>query len=216
MRASTLILAALAALPAAAGAQAPASGFRSIELRGGGTVNVRHGPAPRVTVRSGGAGRAIRYEGDKLVIDRCRRPCPAGHRIEVEIVAPTLAGLAVSDGGTIQLDGAFPAQAEVAAAVSSGGTIDMRRLGAAHVTAAVSQGGRIFASAGRELTAAVLDGGLVTYWGDPKVTSSVRRGGGVVRGSAADLRRPVAQLSPGMPPPPLPVRPVPPVAAHNR
>ena len=216
MRASTLILAALAALPAAADAQAPAAapGFRSIELRGGGTVTVRHGPVNRVAVRSGGASRAIRYEGEKLVIDRCRRPCPAGHRIEVEVTAPRLAGLAVTDGGTIQLLDGFPAQAEVAAAVSSGGTIDMRRLGAAHVTAAVSQGGRILASAGRELTAAVMDGGLVTYWGNPKVTSSVRRGGAVVRGAAADLRRPIAQLSPGMPPPPLPVPPVLPIPAQ--
>jgi hypothetical protein len=214
MRASTLILALLAAFPAAADAQAPAAApsFRSIELRGGGTVNVRHGPAPRVTVLSAGAGRVIRYEGDKLVIDRCRRPCPEGHRIEVDVVAPALAGLAVSDGGSIQLAGGFPAQAEVAAAVSSGGTIDMRRLGAARVTAAVAEGGRIFASPGRELTAAVLNGGIITYWGDPKVTSSVRGGGAVVRGATADLRRPVAQLDPGMPPPPLP--PIPPMPAR--
>ena len=214
MRASTLILAVLASLAPAAQAQAPAaaSTFQSIELRGGGTVTVRHGPVRRVAVRSGGAGRAIRYEGDKLVIDRCRRPCPAGHRIEVEVTAPRLAGLAVADGGLIQLVDGFPPQAEVAAAVSSGGSIDMRRLDAAHVTAAVSQGGSIFASAGRELTAAVLDGGIVTYWGDPKVTSSVRRGGAVVKGKAGDLRRPLAQLHSGMPPPPLP--PVPPVPAH--
>jgi hypothetical protein len=215
MRASTLILAALASLPVAADAQAPAaaSTFRSIELRGGGTVTVRHAPAHRVTVRSGGAGRAIIYEGDKLVIDRCRRPCPAGHRIEVEVATPRIAGLAVTDGGLIQLVGAFPAQAEVAAAVSSGGRIDMRRLGATHVTAAVVQGGGILASAGRELTAAVIDGGIVTYWGDPKVTSSVRRGGAVVRGAAADLRRPIAQLDPGMPPPPVP--PLPPMPSRK-
>jgi hypothetical protein len=214
MRAPTLILAALASLPVAADAQAPAaaSAFRSIELRGGGTVTVRHAAAHRVTVRSGGAGRAIRYEGDKLVIDRCRRPCPAGHRIEVEVATPRIAALAVADGGLIQLAGDFPAQAEVAAAVSSGGTIDMRRLGVTHVTAAVVQGGGILASAGRELTAAVIDGGIVTYWGNPKVTSSVQRGGAVVRGAAADLRRPIAQLNPGMPPPP--VAPVPPVPAH--
>lgn len=214
MRASTPILAVLASLAPAAQAQAPAAAptFRSIELRGGGTVTVRHGPERRVAVHSGGAGRAIRYEGDKLVIDRCRQPCPAGHRIKVEVIAPRLAGLAVTDGGLIHLDDGFPTQAEVAAAVSSGGTIDMRRLGATRVTAAVSQGGSIFASAGRELTAAVLDGGIVTYWGDPKVTSSVRRGGAVVKGKAGDLRRPLAQLHSGMPPPPLP--PVPPVPAR--
>lgn len=210
MRASILTLAVLAALPAAAlGAE---SSFRSIELRGGGTVTIRHGTVHRVGVRSGGADRAIRHEGDKLVIDRCRRPCPSGHRIEVEITTPAVAGLAVTDGGTIQLAGGFPSQTEIAAAVSSGGTIDIRRLGAAHVTAAVAEGGRIFATPGRELTAAVLNGGVITYWGNPKVTSSVRSGGAVVRGASADLRRPIAQLDPGMPPPPLP--PIPPMPAR--
>ncbi len=213
MRASILLLALLGSLPAQAQGPAAQSPFRSIALWGGGTDTVRHAPAHRVTVRSGGAGRAIRYEGDKLVIDRCRRPCPAGHRIEVEVATPRIAGLAVADGGLIQLVGAFPAQAEVAAAVSSGGTIDMRRLGATRVTAAVVQGGGILASAGRELTAAVIDGGIVTYWGNPKVTSSVRRGGAVVKGKAGDLRRPLAQLHSGMPPPPLP--PLPPVPAHT-
>ncbi|HEX6377313.1 MAG TPA: hypothetical protein VFZ91_16515 [Allosphingosinicella sp.] len=206
MRAPILLLAALGSLAAAAqgAATAARSSFDSIELRGGGTVTVRHAPVRRVTVRSGGADRAVRYEGDKLVIDRCRRPCLAGHRIEVEVATPRISGLAVTDGGLIQLVGGFPSQTEMAAAVSSGGVIDMRRLGAAQVTAAVSQGGRILASAGRELTAAVLDGGIVTYWGDPKVTSSVRRGGAVVRGAAADLGRPIAQLDPAMPAPPIP------------
>ncbi|HEX8621809.1 MAG TPA: DUF2807 domain-containing protein [Allosphingosinicella sp.] len=212
MRASILILAALASFPAEAGAQPPAGrSFESIELRGGGAVTVRHGPVRRVTVRSGGAGRPIRYEGDRLVIDRCRRPCPGGHRIEVEVTVPALAALAVSDGGLIQLDRGFPSQAEMTAAVSSGGTIDIRTLKAARVTAAVSQGGRILATPGRELTAAVLDGGVITYWGDPRVTSSVRRGGVVVRGKAAELGLPIARLDPPLPRlPTLPVPPAPP------
>lgn len=216
MRASILLLAVLGSHKAAAHGQAPAaaSTFQSIELRGGGVVTVRHGPVHSVTVRRGGADRPIRSQGDKLVIDRCRRPCPGGHRIEVEIATPRISGLAVTDGGVIQLVGGFPAQAELAAAVSSGGTVDARPLAAARVTAAVSQGGRILASAGRELTAAVLDGGIVTYWGDPKVTSSVRRGGSVVRGESADRRLPISRLDPPLPklavpavPPPLPRRP---------
>lgn len=215
MRVSILLLAALATFPAAAQAPGAPLTFRSIELRGGGIVTVRHGPVRRVTVRSGGADRAIHPEGDKLVIDRCRRPCPGGHRIEVEIVTPQIAGLAVADGGLIQLVGGFPAQAEMAAAVSSGGTIDARPLEAAKVTAAVSQGGRILASPGRELTAAVSNGGLVTYWGDPKVTSRVSRGGGVVRGRPADVRRAIAQLGPPLPPPAAPPPPVPPLPRHG-
>lgn len=208
MRSSILLSAALALLPAAAAGQAQgaAQAFRSIELRGGGTVTVRHGPAHLVTVRSGGADRAIRHEGDRLVIDRCRRPCRGGHRIEVEIVTPQIAGLAVTDGGRIQLAGGFPSQPELAAAVSSGGMIDMRPLAAARVTAAVSQGGGILATPGRELTAAVSNGGIITYWGDPKVTSSIRHGGAIVRGAAADRHAPLASLDRGMPAPPAPPR----------
>jgi hypothetical protein len=216
MRISIVLLGILGSLPAQAQAPAAEPAFQSIELRGGGTVTVRHGPAHRVTVRSGGADRTIRNEGDKLVIDRCRRPCPGGHRIEVEIATPGLAGISVADGGVIQLAGGFPAQAEIAAAVNSGGTIDMRRLGTARVKASVAQGGRIFARADRELIAFVVDGGAVTYWGDPKVTSSVRRGGAVVRGSEADLRRPMAQLAPGMPPPPIPPLPIPPLPPRSQ
>ena len=208
MRASILLLIGLAALPGGAPAQVPAAApaFRSIELRGGGTVTVRPGPVHRVTVRSGNADRPIRYEGDRLVIDRCRRPCPGGHRIEVEVATPRVAALAVSDGGLIQLAGGFPAQAEMNAAVSSGGTIDMRSLDAMRVTAAVSQGGRILASPRRELTAAISNGGVVTYWGDAKVTSSVRRGGAVLRGRAEERGLPIARLDP-----PLPVLPIPPM-----
>lgn len=214
MRASILLIAAFASLPAAA--RASDAPFNSIELRGGGIVTVRHGPAHRVTVRTGGANRQIVREGDKLVVDRCRRPCPAGHRIVVEIVTPRVAGLAVTDGGLLQLVGHFPSQAEVAAAVSSGGTVDLRPLAAAKVTAAVSQGGRILASPRRELTAAVSNGGMVTYWGNPEVTSSVRHGGAVVRGAPADLGRAIAQLGPPLAPPAAPAPPVPPALRHGR
>ena len=208
MRASLLLLAILAPLPAMAQGPAETSNFQSIELRGGGIVTVRHGPVRRVTVRGGAEGRPIRSEGDRLVIDRCRRPCPGGHRIEVDIATPRLAGLAVADGGLIQLAGDFPPQPEMAAAVSSGGTIDIRPLRATRVTAAVSQGGRILASPGRELTAAVSNGGNVTYWGDAKVTSSIRGGGVVVRGAAGERLLPVARLDPPLPR--LSVPPVPP------
>jgi hypothetical protein len=197
MRVSTLLLPVIASLLVSAqsqpGAAASPAQFQSIELRGGGTVTVRHGATHRVRVTGDSSRRPILADGDNLVIDRCARPCPGGHRIDVEIVTPAIARLAVRDGGLIQLVGAFPSQAAVAASVSSGGTIDMRLLEAASVSAAVNDGGRILARPGREMTAAVSDGGSITYWGKAAVTSSVRRGGVVVQGAAADLRAPIAR-----------------------
>jgi len=212
MRASTLLLPVVASLLAPAqsqpGAAASPADFRSIELRGGGVVTVRHGATRRVRVGGESSGRPIRSEGEELVIERCSRPCPRGHRIEVEIVTPEISRLAVADGGLIQLVGEFPSQAAVAASVSSGGTIDMRSLGAARLSATVSDGGRILANPGGAMTAAVSDGGNITYWGEAAVTSSVRRGGVVVKGAAADLRAPIARLDPPLPPltalPPVP------------
>lgn len=210
MRKSTLLLPVIAALLVPAHAQrtlAPsAASFRSIELRGGGVVTIRHGPARQVTVPQANPGRPIRADGERLVIEECRRPCPRGHRIEVEIVTPELARVAVADGGRIELRGDFPRQAAIAASVSSGGTIDIRPLEAASVAAAVEHGGRILARPGRMLAATVSNGGNVTYWGDPRVTSSIRHGGVVERGDPADLARPAAQLG-GLSPPPLPAIP---------
>ncbi len=146
------------------------------------------------------------------LIDRCRRPCAGGHRIEVEIVTPEIAGLMVTDGGRIEVRGDFPAQPSVAASVSSGGMIDMRALAASQISASIAQGGRILARPLRAMNASVSNGGLVTYWGDPDLVSSVRDGGGVVKGAAADLRRPIQAFDPA--PPPVP--PVPPVTSVGR
>lgn len=215
MRVFIVSLALIAALPAPAFAQPTA--FQSIELRGGGTVNVRYGATRSVTVRKANPDRAVRVEGERLVIDRCGGACRFGHPIEVDVVTPEIGGLAVSDGGLVRLQGEFPRQAAVAASVTSGGTIDIRLLAAASVSAAVSQGGRILTAPRRDLAASVSNGGNVTYWGDAVVTSSVRRGGVVVRGAAADLDAPVAQLDPPLPIlPRLPVPPTPPAPPRIR
>ena len=216
MRVSALLLslAALAVGPASAQpavAPGPAS-FTSIELRGGGTVTVRHGPTRQVAVRSENPGRPLRIEGNQLLIDRCTAPCRRGHRIDVEIVTPELSRVAISDGGRLVVIGDdFPRQASIAASVSSGGLIDIRSVEAGRVSAAIEHGGGILARPERELVANIAHGGNVTYWGDPTVRSSVVRGGAVQRGDEADLRRPLAALDQGHAPPPVaPLRPLPP------
>jgi hypothetical protein len=213
MRTSTILLPAVAVLLAAPAYSQPSAttlpgSFDSIELRGGGMVTVRYGPARQVTVREPNPDRPIRAEGARLVIDRCSGRCSGGHRIHVEVVTPEIARLAVTDGGLLEIRAGFPRQAAVAASVNSGGIIDMRLLEAASVSASVSQGGRILTRPRQGLTAAISDGGNVTYWGDAEVSSSVRRGGAVARGAPADFAAPAVGFE--RPPPRLPTLAKPP------
>jgi hypothetical protein len=189
--------------------------FSAVELRNGGTVNLVHGPSQRVTLRKGDPEQiAITIGADRrLVIDRCPRQCQRRHDLEVDVETPGLAAIAVAEGGTIQSRGEFPLQPKVRVDISQGGTIDIRSMAAANVTASVYSGGRIFTQAGAALSARVEQGGNVTYWGDPVVQSSVRSGGVVVQGTATDVDRPLADLGIEGPPPVPPIPPVPAVPA---
>lgn len=201
MTGSTSLLAFILAFAAAAAqpAGAPdAARFRSVELRGGGVVTLVRGPDRRVTVVEGDAGRRIRDEGDRLVIDECARPCPQGHRIAVEIVTPEVEALKVGNGGRIEVRDTFPPQPSLSVVVDNGGMIDARLLAPARVDARIAQGGGIFVHPRDEMEAAISNGGGVTYWGNPRVRSSVRRGGAVAPGDPDDLERPLTELNPAL------------------
>ena len=189
--------------------------FSSVELRNGGKVNLVHGQSQGVTLLKGDPEQAsitIRDNG-RLVIDRCPTHCPRNHDFEVEVVTPALGAVAVAEGGTIQTRGEFPPQPEIGVAVSQGGTIDIRSMPVANVTASVYSGGRIFSRPGTALSANVEQGGNITYWGDAVVKSSVRYGGVVVRGTAADADKLLAELmGPEFVEPIAPIPPVPPVS----
>lgn len=204
----------VAAAPAAIQPGVPlAASFSSVELRNGGTVNLVHGRSQSVTLLKGDPEQAsitIRDDG-RLVIDRCPKRCPRKHDFEVEVVTPAVSDIAVAAGGTIQGGGDFPPASGIGVAVSQGGTIDIRSIPVAHVTASVFSGGRIFTRPGTALSADVEQGGIITYWGDAAVKSSVRHGGVVARGSAADYAKPLAELGPGLLPPIPPIPPVSPV-----
>jgi len=158
--------------------------FRSVELRGGGHVVIRHGDAQRVTLLKGSTEfTRTRIKNDKLVIDACNRDCPADYDLEIEIVTPDIDAVAIEGGGKIESAGDFPNQHDIAAAVKGGGSIDMRSIDASSATAAVNGGGKILVKAEHALTAAVNGGGRIDYWGDPNVTSAVNGGGSVSKGS---------------------------------
>ena len=206
--ASTVLL----VLPAVTMAESvlPVGPFRSVTLRNGGHVVLRHGTEQRVTLLDGSehCTNAATLDGDRLVIDRHQSGCPKGHKIQVEILSPDIEEIRVSDGGIIQIRGDFPRKAELQVAVEQGGTIDLRTMEVDRVTAAVKQGGRILTRPQETLVATVAHGGAITYWGNPRVTSSTMKGGVVSKGAADDADHPLIELDGGRPAvPAVPSRP---------
>ncbi len=182
-----LALAALGLLPsqATAAETVPVPAFQAVQLRGGGEVVVRHGPEQRVTLIEGtSAVTRLEVEGRnnrQLVISACENRCPRNYKLRVEIVTPSLAGLAIEGGGRIGTQGGFPQQQALGLAISGGGVLDARNVRAASVTTAINGGGLINANAVQNLTAAINGGGSVRYWGDPRTTVHINGGGAVTR-----------------------------------
>jgi hypothetical protein len=192
---------------AAAQTVVPVAPFRSVTLRDGGEVVLRHGPVQKVVVQSDPSFARVAVNDGRLRIENCPVKCPDRHRLRVEITTPSISGVSVGDGGTLRAVGAFPTQRSLGAAVSSGGGVDLRAVPAAHVAAAVDSGGRILVRAEQTLSASVRQGGIVAYWGRPKVTRAIEGGGIVTAGTdheIAPLSAPVAPIAPIVPIPPLP------------
>lgn len=211
MRQVTMMMPVLLALgcarpePAAAQTVLDVAPFRSVGLSDGGHVTIRHGAEQRVTLVEGEADIAV--EGTRLRIARCAS-CTHRNRPRVEIVVPALDALSVDNGGRLVLDGDFPRQTQLAAAVSNGGLLDARALAADQVSASVAQGGLIYAHPLQRLDAAVNHGGAITYWGEPRVRRAVSHGGIVQRGDEEDAARPLDDMMPQPPQPPrLPTLP---------
>lgn len=217
MRVSYLALAAALAVPSAVSAaevvNVPA--FRGIELRDGGQVVVRRGTIQRVTIVEGSSQFvSFSVRDGKLTIVTCpnHSHCSMHQRVKVEITTPSIEALAVSDGGIVRTEGAFPLQNHLAAAVDDGGIVDVRSLPATNVAAAVHSGGRVLVTARGSLAASVSSGGAITFWGEPSsVAKSIQDGGVISRGAMADARRPVSDMAPRPPAPPQAVPAVPPV-----
>lgn len=210
LAASFVVLACLS-IPVVAQQTIQLAPFDSVELRNGGKAIVRQGPSQRVTLIKGTTDcTQITVVRDRLIIDSGKSHCPR-HEREVEIVTPTVLSLAVSHGGLLQSLGSFSGQTAIALAVNQGGTIDIRSMPVQSVTAAVRNGGKIFVKPQNSLTASVVDGGLITYWGSPQVTSSTRNSAGVIRGAAEDADKPISDMSFSSPPPIAPIAPILPV-----
>lgn len=190
----------------------PLAPFSSVELHDGAHAILQHGPTQRVTLLRGTLDytRVSIADGGRLVIEKCKSQCPRGYDLEIEIVTPDIARISVADGGWIQSRGSFPRQAEIGVAVNDGGTIDIRSMAVDSVAASVYSGGRIFTRPQTGMVASVVDGGIITYWGDARVSKSIKGGGVITRGTAAEAGQPLSELSPSLSAVP-PVPPLPPI-----
>jgi len=173
----------LVSAPVLASEVVPIQNFRSVELHGGGYVEVVPGPAQRVTIVEGsGQFTQMRVDRDgKLVIDTCNERCPVTYRLRVRIQSPRVPGLAINGGGVMVAGGGFGPQSHLNAAVNGGGRLDARAIDAASVSAAVNGGGELLVHARQSLSAAVNGGGHVRYWGNPSTSVAIRGGGAVTR-----------------------------------
>jgi hypothetical protein len=181
---------------AATGTDLSVPEFQSVDVRNGAHVVLRHGDEQRVTVIQGNTTESeVRVdEQGRLIVDRCPDGCARSYRLVVEIVTPEITALAVTDGGWLRCAGSFPRQESLAAAVSSGGTLDARAMKVDGVAAAVLHGGRILTEPRETLTAAIAQGGVIVFWGRPEVQQSIDHGGVVSRGRSADRDRPFEKI----------------------
>jgi putative autotransporter adhesin-like protein len=185
------------AVPVAAQTAIRVASFRSVELHSGGEVTLRHGSTQRVTLLKGDAdcAKVTTDNAGRLVIEKYGAACHRKYDLQVEVVAPLFAEVAVNDGGHINSVGDFPRQPEIRTAVRNGGSVDLRSIPADRVIASVDQGGRILVTSQTLLSASVADGGKIAYWGEPRVEKSIQHGGAINKGTDADLNEPVSETS---------------------
>jgi hypothetical protein len=177
-----LPLAFVATAPLAAAEPVAVPAFNSVELRGGGKVVVRPGPASVTLLKGSAAFTSFRVDANgQLKIDACNSSCPRNYDLNIEIRYPRVLPMAIKGGGEISAAAGFGPQHELAAGVSGGGTIDLRSVRAETVAAGVNGGGTILVGASNSLAAAVNGGGEVLYSGNPQVTTAIRGGGTVER-----------------------------------
>ncbi|HEX5703487.1 MAG TPA: hypothetical protein VFX97_09845 [Pyrinomonadaceae bacterium] len=182
--------------------------FTSIELDGGVKAMLQYGSPQRVTLLKGnGDTSLIAVTQERLLIEKCRDKCPRGYELQVEIVTPRINAISATNGGLIESRGNFPLQPAMSLAVRHGGTVDARAILANNITSAVNQGGRILAKPQITMVASVSNGGVITYWGDARVTSSTEHGGIVSKGAAGDLDKPLSDVEEPSCTPDTPARP---------
>jgi hypothetical protein len=174
----------MAAAPALAAQPIPLPAFKSVELQAGGEVRIVPGPVQRVTLVEGSQEFTtfrMRRDNQLVISTSCNDRCPRHYPLRIQIESPYVPDVAVDAGGRIVASPGFAPQRQVSAAVSAGGTIDLRAVDAYAVSAAVNAGGDIYVRPRASLSAAVNAGGDIHYSGNPAVSMAVQNGGEVRR-----------------------------------
>jgi hypothetical protein len=146
---STLVLAALAAVPATAAARDfPARGFDRVELKSAASVAITAGP--RFAVHAEGDPELVRrltaeVQGNRLVLGWLQGESVRGtNDLHVAITMPRVAGAAISGAGSMTIDRVDGP--DFAGDVGGAGTIRIAQLRAAHTALAMSGTGQIVAT----------------------------------------------------------------------
>ena len=172
------------AVPAATAQPVSVPHFDSVELNGGGALTIVPGPVQRVTMIEGSTRFTsvhVRKRGKLEIRTHCDERCPRNYILRVRVESPRVPDVAISAGGMIVVGRGFAPQRQLAASVSAGGTIDLRRAAADDVSAAINAGGNIYVGPTRILSAAVSAGGSIHYLGRPMVSTAIQNGGDVRR-----------------------------------
>ena len=195
--ASTFILLVSGMLYSVAAQTVQVSPFNSVYVRNGGTVVLRHGSKQQVTLLRGTQTYSTIRTDDRgvLVVEKCTSRCPRGSVLEVEIVLPLVESLAVSDGGTVRTEGTFPKHQNLSLSVENGGVIDARAIIANNVSVSVREGGAVLTRPQFSMNASVFNGGVITYWGEAEVKSSVKGGGSISKGPMMHLTKPLSEFN---------------------
>ena len=182
MRSASVLLplALIASAPLAAAETVSVPAFRSVELRGGGEIVVRRGPAGVTILQGSSQFTQFAVDGDgRLKIDACNQYCPRHYDLKIEISYPTVLPMGIKGGGTITVAPGFARHHVLAAGVGGGGVIDLRSVAADTVAAGVNGGGKILVGTSNSVAAAVSGGGEIRYSGDPAVTRVIDGGGSI-------------------------------------
>jgi hypothetical protein len=115
------VFALAASAPALAAETVPVPPFRSIELHGGGIMNIVPGPVQRVTLVEGSTQfTRVHVERDgKLVIDACDQRCPRNYQLRIQVESPHVLGIGLNGGGLVNVAGG----SALGATVNGGGEI---------------------------------------------------------------------------------------------
>lgn len=154
--------------------------FTGVVLAGGGDIAIRRGDTPSVRIINGGEAMKIEVDDDALSIS-CKKPCPRGTKLDVEVTTASVEAIVIAGGGEIEVKDTFDKVDELDIVITGGGMIDAFGAPADSVDIAITGGGEIMVTAEETLDVAIIGGGTITYRGNPSIDRSIIGGGTITQ-----------------------------------